>query len=270
MKPYLAAAIQMTSGPDVGANLRAAEELSGEAARQGAELITLPENFSFLGPDSVKVELAPDIERASREFLRDMAVRHQVTVLGGGFPVPAEPGRVFNTAVLVGPSGKELASYQKAHLFDVDLPSGRSYRESDVVVGGKQSPPVAEAGSLGMLGLSICYDLRFPELYRRLVDDGAEVLLIPAAFTEETGRDHWHVLIRARAIENTTYVVAAAQNGHHFDERRSFGHAMIVGPWGEVLSEVTDERGIALARIEPSHLEEVRGRMPALRQRVFE
>ncbi|MEC4984876.1 MAG: carbon-nitrogen hydrolase family protein [Oscillatoria sp. PMC 1068.18] len=269
MKTYLAAALQMTSKPDLEKNLVEAEELIELAIRSGAELVTLPENFSFLGKESDKIAQATAIAEKSEKFLKTMAQRYQVTILGGGFPVPVDSTRVANTAVLIDPSGTELARYQKVHLFDVNLPDGNTYRESQTVVAGTQLPPVCFTEQLGNLGLSVCYDVRFPELYRHLSTKGADILFIPAAFTAYTGKDHWQVLLQARAIENTCYIIAPAQTGRHYELRQSHGHAAIVDPWGVILADGGANPGIAIAEINPQRLKQVRQQMPCLQHRVF-
>lgn len=269
MKSYLAAAIQMTSLPDLEKNLIQAEELIELAVRQGADLIGLPENFPFLGDEEAKLTQAAAIARESEKFLKTVAQRFQVTILGGGFPVPAADGKVHNTAVLIAPSGQELARYQKVHLFDVELPDGNIYHESKTVLAGTRTPPVYPSKELGNIGLSVCYDVRFPELYRAMTQTGANVLFIPAAFTAYTGKDHWQVLLQARAIENTSYVIAPAQTGWHNSRRQSHGHALIIDPWGTILADAGDKPGVAIAAIEPSRLEQVRRQMPSLNHRVF-
>jgi predicted amidohydrolase len=180
--------------------------------------------------------------------------------------VPAGTGKVFNTALLVGSSGQILGRYQKLHLFDVDLPDGNTYRESDTVDPGEKLVLV-NAGGLGKIGLSVCYDLRFPELYRQLSQQGAEVLVVPSAFTAYTGKDHWRPLLRARAIENTCYVIAPAQVGEHYARRQSYGHAMILDPWGNILADAGDGEGMALASINPERLAQVRKQLPVLGHR---
>lgn len=259
----------MNSLPDLNKNLTQAEDLIELAVRQGAELVCLPENFSFLGTEEAKLSQAEAIAQTTEKFLKTMAQRHQVTLLGGGFPVPTESGRVHNTALLIGPSGEELARYEKVHLFDVNLPDGNTYQESKTVLAGINLPPVYPSKEFGNLGLSVCYDVRFPELYRHLSQMGAEVLFVPAAFTAYTGKDHWQVLLQARAIENTCYVIAPAQTGKHYGIRQSHGHAMIIDPWGIILADAGDKTGVAIAPIEPLRLEQVRRQMPSLQHRVF-
>ena len=269
MKSYLAAAIQMTSLPDLQKNLVQAEELIDLAVRQGAELVSLPENFSFMGFEEEKIASAEAIGLQSEKFLKTMAQRFQVTILGGGFPVPTSGGKVYNTSLLVDQNGTEVARYKKVHLFDVNVPDGVTYRESNTVKAGEDLPPVYVSPELGTLGLSVCYDVRFPEVYRHLSQKGADVLFVPAAFTAYTGKDHWKVLLQARAIENTCYTIAPAQTGHHYDRRQTHGHAMIVDPWGAVLADAGEEPGVAIAEINPYRLEQVRRQMPSLQHRVF-
>ncbi|WP_413166553.1 carbon-nitrogen hydrolase family protein [Capilliphycus salinus ALCB114379] len=269
MRPYLVAAIQMTSLPKLEKNLAEAEELIDLAVRRGAELVCLPENFSFMGEEPEKLAQAPEIAEQTEKFLKTTAQRFQVTLLAGGFPVPTESGKVYNTALLIDPSGNELARYQKVHLFDVNLPDGNTYQESFTVMAGQQLPSVYHSEDLGNLGLSVCYDVRFPELYRHLSRQGAQVLFVPAAFTAYTGKDHWEVLLKARAIENTCYVVAPAQTGNHYGRRYTHGHAMIIDPWGVILDDAGDKPGFAIAEIQPTRLEQVRVQMPSLKHRVF-
>lgn len=269
MKSYLAAAVQMTSKPDLALNLGEAEDLIQLAVNQGAKLVTLPENFSFLGEESKKMAQAQAIAEQSEKFLKTMAQRFQITLLGGGFPVPVGENKVFNTALMISPDGLELARYHKVHLFDVDLPDGNTYAESSTVQAGTDLPYISEDRGLGRVGLSVCYDVRFPELYRHLSQQGADVLCIPAAFTAYTGKDHWKILIQARAIENTCYVIAPAQTGNHYGMRYSHGHAMILDPWGTILSDAGRHPGVAIAEINPARLQQVRQQMPSLQHRVF-
>ncbi|MEA5507653.1 carbon-nitrogen hydrolase family protein [Halotia wernerae UHCC 0503] len=270
MKSYLAAAIQMTSVPDLHRNLAQAEELIDLAVRRGAALVGLPENFSFMGEEEDKLAQGETIATESEQFLKTMAQRFQVTILGGSFPVPVDnTGKVYNTTILIDPSGEELARYYKVHLFDVNVPDGNTYRESSTVMAGEQLPSVYFSEKLGNIGLSVCYDVRFPELYRHLSDKGADVIFVPAAFTAFTGKDHWQVLLQARAIENTSYIIAPAQTGTHYDRRQTHGHAMIIDPWGVILADAGELPGIAIAEINPSRLEQVRRQMPSLQHRVF-
>ncbi|WP_416674760.1 carbon-nitrogen hydrolase family protein [Egbenema bharatensis] len=269
MKSYLAAAVQMNSQPDLAKNLAQAEDLIDLAVKRGAELVCLPENFSFLGTEADKLSQAEQIAQASEKFLKTMAQRYQITLLGGGFPVPTKSGQVYNTALLIDPAGKELVRYEKVHLFDVNLPDGNTYKESQTVLAGLNLPPVYPSKEYGNLGLSVCYDVRFPELYRHLSQMGAEVLTVPAAFTAYTGKDHWQVLLQARAIENTCYVIAPAQTGKHYGIRQSHGHALIIDPWGIILADAGEQPGVAIAAIEPTRIDQVRRQMPSLEHRVF-
>ena len=267
MSSFLAAAIQLTSTPDPEANFAAAEEQIEIAARRGAELVGLPENFAFMGEDSRRLELAASLAERCSRFLVTMARRYQVTLLGGGFPVPAGEGHTVNRAELVGPEGQLLARYDKIHLFDVDIPDGITYRESATVEPGRELPPVVDVPGLCRIGLSICYDVRFPELYRHLAGAGAELLMVPAAFTAYTGKDHWQVLLQSRAIENTAYLLAPAQTGLHYGRRQTHGHALVIDPWGTVLADAGLEPGLAMAPVDPAHLRRVREQMPSLLHR---
>ena len=271
MSDFLAAALQLTSTSDIDANLNAAEEQIELASRRGADLVGLPENFAFLGEDQKKLKIASSIYEKCNRFLVTMARRYQVVLLGGGFPVPAGDGeRTLNRAELFGKDGQSLARYDKIHLFDVDLPEGNTYRESETIVSGSESPPVVDVPGLCKIGLSICYDVRFPELYRDLVNKGADLLMIPAAFTAFTGKDHWQVLLQARAIENTAYVVAPAQTGRHYGRRQSHGHAMVIDPWGTVLADAGVVQGAAIAPADKERVKRIRGQMPSLKHRKTE
>ncbi len=267
MGSFLAAAVQLTSTPDPDANFAAAEEQIELAARRGAELVGLPENFAFMGDDSLRLELAPSLSERCSRFLVTMARRYQVALVGGGFPVPAAAGLTCNRAELVDREGELLARYDKIHLFDVDLPDGITYRESATVQPGDSLPPLVDVPGLGRIGLSICYDVRFPELYRHLAARGADVLMVPAAFTAFTGKDHWQVLLQARAIENTAYVVAPAQTGVNYGRRQTHGHALVIDPWGTVLADAGVHPGLAVAPIDLDHGQRVRAQMPSLQHR---
>ncbi|MEN9216740.1 MAG: carbon-nitrogen hydrolase family protein [Gloeomargarita sp. HHBFW_bins_162] len=269
MHSYLAAAVQMTSGPDVHKNLAQLAELVDLACHRGATVIGLPENFAFMGDEQEKIAQAAHIAEVTEQCLRTLAQRFQVTLLAGGMPVPVDEQRVVNRAMVVTPEGEITACYDKVHLFDVNLPDGNTYQESRTVRAGASLPPVYYQADLGHIGLSICYDVRFPELYRHLAKVGAEILFIPAAFTAYTGKDHWQVLLQARAIENTCYVLAPAQVGWHYPRRQTHGHAMIIDPWGVVLADAGDQPGLAIAEINPERLAQVRRQMPSLLHRVF-
>ncbi|MBI5514345.1 MAG: carbon-nitrogen hydrolase family protein [Deltaproteobacteria bacterium] len=271
-EPHLAAVVQLTSTADVPRNLRRAAELAERAASRGAMLVVLPENVAFLGPEEEKLQVCEAFEPGAPpqgpigRALRDVAKRTRVWALWGGLPErTTDPTRTYNTSVLVDPAGSLVARYRKIHLFDVALADGTTLTESRTVLPG--DAVVTAETPVGRLGLSICYDLRFPELYRRLVDQGATVLTVPAAFTVPTGKDHWHVLLRARAIESQCHLLAAAQWGSHGNGRTTYGHALIVDPWGTVLAECGDGEGIALAELDQSRTERVRATLPSLRHR---
>ncbi len=272
-----AAAVQMTSTEDVAGNLASACQLVRVAARRGAQLVGLPENFAYLGSDrdhrlAIAEPLDPDRDGAGSfpgPILATMiALAREVGLhlLLGGFPERGQDAaRIRNTAVLLGPDGDISARYRKIHLFDVDTPNGTRFRESEAIEAGGEV--VVAPFPWGGLGLSICYDLRFPELYRRQSSAGARVLAVPSAFTAETGKDHWHTLLRARAIENQAFVLAPAQFGLHGGQRRSYGHALIVDPWGTVLAECGDHPGVAIADLDFQYQDDVRGRLPCLSHR---
>ena len=260
---FLAAAAQMTSTPDAEANWDQARSLVERAAGYGAKLVATPENTNFLGSPAEKVRTAEPLDGPTCRRFAELAKRLGIHLLLGSFNERGEsPERCRNTSVLFGPEGAIVAAYRKIHLFDVDVSDAVRVRESDAVEPGDR-PVVAET-PLGRLGLSVCYDLRFGNLYRRLVMGGAEVLCVPAAFTMTTGRDHWEPLLRARAIETQAYVLAPAQSGKHegADLRESYGHAMIVDPWGLVVARASDGPGLALAEIDLERVARVRRAIP--------
>lgn len=264
---FLAAVVQLTSTSDEEANWESAEALVERAARAGASLVATPENTNYLGPHDEKVRRAEPLGGPTCQRFAGLARRLGIHLLLGSFNERGDERRCANTSVLFGPDGSVLATYRKVHLFDVDVPGGVTFMESATVVPG--DAPVMVETPLAKLGLSICYDVRFPELYRRLVDLGAEVLTVPAAFTLATGKDHWEPLLRARAIENQCYVLAPAQHGKHDDGglRESWGHAMIVDPWGHVVAMASDGPGIALAEIDLARVARVRRAIPVSRHR---
>jgi predicted amidohydrolase len=263
-----AAVLQLSSQAEVAANLEVVDRLVGEAARAGAALVLLPENFAFMGRETDKRALAErldDPEAPIQAALRRLARREQVTLVAGGFPErSADPERPHNTSLVVAPDGAVAATYRKIHLFDVELGS-ESHRESGATLAGSEVVSTRVGGF--EVGLSICYDLRFPELYRKLVERGAEVLTVPAAFTLKTGKEHWHVLLRARAIESQCYVLAAAQWGTHPLGRSTYGHSLVCDPWGTVIAEASDRIGFVTARLDRAFLHEVRTRIPAHQHR---
>jgi len=262
-------AVQMRSGGDLSANLATVRELAARAAADGAQLVALPECFSFLGRgEGDKLPIAETLDTGGPVMaaLRELATKHGVWMLGGGTPeiVPGDAKRTWNTAVVIDPRGELVARYRKIHLFDVDIPGGATLRESDATAGGDALAVVDIAGA--KVGLSICYDVRFPELYRALVcDRGAEVLMVPAAFTAHTGAAHWHLLLRARAVEDQAWVVAPAQWGKHNEKRESFGHTLVVDPWGTIVGEQADGDGVVMATLDGAAVAKRRTQMPVLR-----
>ncbi len=265
-RPYRAAAIQTRSTPDPAESLARAEALVTRAVEQGAELIGLPENLpQICETQEQAASQVPETYPMALSWLQEQARKHRV-VIYGGLVAPGAGDRVQNLLVVAGRDGEILATYQKRHLFDVAIGEKHTFRESAAVEPGTE-PVVADLGDLGVLGLSICYDVRFPEHYRALVDMGADILAVPAAFLTVTGRDHWHILLRARAIENTCYLMAPAQGGRHNARRESYGHALVIDPWGHVLADTGEESGVAIATIDPERLREVRAQLPCLHHR---
>jgi predicted amidohydrolase len=261
----------MCSTDDVAGNLARARALVLQAVTAGAGLVGLPENFAYLGGDrDHKLAVAESLDAEGGPILTAMkavAAETGAWLLLGGFPerIAGESARIGNTSVLLDAGGDVRARYRKMHLFDVEVPGGQSFRESDSIAAGPGA--VLADTPWGKLGLTICYDLRFPELYRALAAGGARMLAVPAAFTRETGKDHWHVLLRARAIENQAYVFAPAQWGFHGGKRASYGHALVVDPWGVVLAECGEHDGYALAEIDVSYQDSVRSKLPCLGHR---
>jgi predicted amidohydrolase len=263
---FLAAVVQMTSTADPAANWTQARALIERAAQRGAWLVATPENASYLGPSHDKPRLAEPLDGPEATRWAGLAQSLGIYLLLGSFAEAAEvAGRCHNTSLLFAPDGAIVGVYRKIHLFDADLPDGTRYRESEVIAPGHEAV-VARTG-LGAIGMTVCYDLRFGNLYRRLAREGAEVLTIPAAFTMQTGRAHWEVLVRARAIETQCYVLAPAQCGAHDDAgvRESYGQSMIVDPWGTVVARVPDGPGIALAEIDRERVVAVRAALPVAR-----
>ncbi|HEY2903081.1 MAG TPA: carbon-nitrogen hydrolase family protein [Polyangia bacterium] len=271
MTPLVAAALQITSTDDVAQNLARCQALVRQAHAAGAQFVGLPENFAFLGSDrdhraaiaeSTEDDAAGPILGAMRALARETGL----WLLLGGFPERGlRPGSIRNTSLLLDPQGAVTARYRKVHLFDVDVPGGMQFRESESVDAGNDVV-VAET-PWGEMGLTICYDLRFPELYRQLVAQKARIITVPAAFTRETGKDHWHLLLRARAVENQAFVIAPAQFGWHGGKRYSYGHALIADPWGAVIAECGDHEGFALGRLDFAYQDRVRSSLPCLSHR---
>ena len=268
-----AAAVQMTSTRDVQANLREAGRLVGEAARQGAELVVLPENFSFLG--ATDADRVAAIEKfgdgPAQQFLAETAEQLGLWIVGGTIPIRAGGERASSRSLLVGPDGRVAAHYDKIHLFDVDVDvangdrAAERYRESATTLAGERV--VAAATPIGRIGMTVCYDIRFPALFHRLSVLGTDVIVVPAAFTVPTGEVHWLPLLQARAIESLVYVVAAGQCGEHAGGRRTYGHSLILGPWGERLAELETAAGVACADLDIIRLTQLRQRFPTVQHR---
>jgi nitrilase len=264
-----AAAIQMASGPNVSANLLEAERLVSEAVGNGAGLVVLPENFAFKGKLDRDLCALREADRDGplQEFLSQLAKRHGIWLVGGTLPLEAEDNsRVRAACIVYDDKGNRVARYDKIHLFDVHLvEADERYIESDTIEPGAE--PLVVDSPFGRLGITVCYDLRFPELFRNLLDKGMEVICIPASFTAITGKAHWETLVRARAIENLSYVVAAAQGGFHIDGRETHGHSMIVDPWGTVLSQVPRGTGSVSCTLDLHYLTSTRRNFPTIDHR---
>jgi predicted amidohydrolase len=264
--PVTVAAVQLCSTPDRSANLARLSAFVAEAAGRGATFVATPENSDAIAPRAERLAGAETLEGPFIEATRALARRHGVHLLVGSFAERrTADDRIHNTSVLLAPDGGIVAVYRKLHLFDADPADGVAYRESETVVPG--DAVVTTDAPFGKVGLSICYDLRFPELYRVHADRGASVLTVPAAFTVPTGRAHWEVLLRARAIENQAFVVAPAQVGEHFPGRRSYGRSLVVGPWGDVLADAGEAEGVVLATLDPQAVASARRMVPALSHR---
>ncbi len=269
------AAVQMVSGMSCKANLEVAKDLIHQAASHGAELVVLPEYFCILGAnDTDKLAVKEDFGRGPiQEMLSKSASQHKIWIVGGTLPlrVQSEPNRAYNTCLVYDPLGKCVAQYNKIHLFKFKK-GQEQYDESKTLVAG-DSPVVFDVlskdGNSWRIGLSICYDLRFPELYRALSDMGADLMLVPSAFTYTTGAAHWEVLLRARAIENQVWVLAAAQGGEHENLRRTWGQSMIINPWGDVVSKLPTGAGCVMQDINKNEMLSVRVDLPVLEHRTL-
>ncbi len=262
------AAIQMASAPQRDANLMEARRLIHLAKDQGAELVVLPENFPIMGiQESDKVEIREAYgDGPIQTFLSEQAAKHGIWIVGGTVPIWCDdPNKIIAASILYNAQGQEVARYEKIHLFDVELGNEESYKESETITSG--TDVIVADTPFGKLGLAICYDLRFPELFRQLIDKGAEIIAIPSAFTATTGKAHWEVLVRARAIENLCYVIAADQGGYHLSGRNTYGDSMIVDPWGNILNRLSQGAGVVLADIDIEHMHNTRRTFPCLQHR---
>jgi predicted amidohydrolase len=257
---FKVAALQMASGPNVAGNLSEALRLIENAVAQGAKLVVLPEFFSIM----MAVREQPGAG-VMQTFLAEMARKHRIWVVGGSIPLVANaPNKVRNSCLVFDDHGEQVARYDKIHLFNLDL-GNEHYHEANTIEAGNQV--VVVDSPFGRIGLAICYDLRFPELFRAMKN--VDIVVLPSAFTATTGKMHWETLVRARAIENLTYVIAAAQGGYHVNGRETHGHSMIVDPWGRVLDELPRGSGVVLAEINPSYQASLRASLPALTHRTL-
>ena len=266
-KPMRIAAIQMTSTPDKSRNLGEAHRLLLEALDRGAELVAFPENFSLLTDDKKQlIKEAETLKGPTVETLQEWAAEYDIWILGGSVPLKTrKPGKLTNTSLLVSSDGDIVARYDKIHLFDVNLSGDQNYHESEVIQAGRT--PVAAETPWGLVGLSVCYDLRFPELYRSMSKAGAQVIFAPSAFTALTGKAHWDVLTRARAIENQAFLVAPAQTGQPHPGRQTHGYTRVVDPWGRVIAEQNAGPGAVMATLNFEELKRIRKEFPALEHR---
>ena len=262
------ALFQSTTGIDPAANARSLAGAVEQAAGGGAEMLFTPEMSGLLDRDSARAAkmLSPQDRDRVLAAAREAAAQHRIWLHVGSLAVLLDDGKVANRGFVIDREGQVRATYDKLHLFDVDLPTGESWRESNIYSAGS-GVTLVNGTPVGKLGLTICYDLRFPGLFARLAESDADVIAVPAAFTVPTGRAHWHVLLRARAIEAGLFVVAAAQVGHHEDGRNTFGHSLVVDPWGEIQLDMSEGNGVGFADIDLKRISEVRSRIPALNHR---
>ena len=268
MSSSIFAAVQMASSPNVGANLIEAGRLVEKAAGQGAKLVVIPENFALMGmQETDKLEVA-EAEGSGpiQEFLARAAEKHKVWIVGGTMPIRAGHGKVRAASLVFDDKGTQVARYDKIHLFDVNVPgSDEQYRESNTIEAGEHA--LVMDSPFGRLGVAICYDLRFPELFRQMADTGMDILAIPSAFTARTGAAHWDLLVRGRSVENLCYTVASNQGGFHVNGRETYGHSMIVDPWGKVMTCLPHGAGVVCGEIDLERLHKVRASFPALQHR---
>jgi predicted amidohydrolase len=261
---FIAACVQTNSGRDIDPNIAAATQLIRDASEAGAEFVFMPENVSLLEPDDrlLREKALTEQDHPAVAAFSALATELGIWLLVGSVSVRLPGNKVANRSILIDPRGQLVARYDKIHMFDVDLGNGERYRESATIEPGTAA--VVAPTPWGQLGMTVCYDLRFPHLYRKLAKSGAHFLSVPAAFTRTTGRAHWHVLQRARAIENGCYVFAAAQCGDHAEGRQTYGHSLIIDPWGTVLADGGEQPGFVLAKVDPAEVEEARRKIPSL------
>lgn len=264
---YLVAAVQMVSGDNVQENLRQAEQLIAQAAGDGARLVGLPEYFCLLSADeTAKVRIAEaEGDGPIQTFLKESAARHGVWISGGTLPIRCDvPGKVYNTSFLYGPDGSQVARYDKIHLFSYTGETER-FDEGRTILAGRT--PVRVDCPLGSIGISVCYDLRFPEIYRSMLP--TDLILVPSAFTYTTGQAHWSTLLKARAIENQCYVLAPAQGGMHPHGRQTWGHSVLIDPWGEIIAQLEQGLGVVMGQLSHKRIRDVRQALPALQNRTI-
>ena len=262
------ACIQMASGPNVQGNLNEVERLIQRAVAAGAELVVLPENFAQMAGDAERLQIAETEGKGPiQEFLSEVADRFNIWLAGGSIPIRSgKKNRVRSSLLLFNSNGEVVTRYDKIHLYDVKMPQGdEEYHESTIIEPGDQV--VVVETPFGIIGLSICYDIRFPELFRKMLEQGMEILLVPSAFTAVTGKAHWQPLLQARAIENQCYVAAAGQGGFHVNGRETYGHSMIIDPWGTIMDCLPSGAGHAMAQIDRIKLESTRENFPAIAHR---
>lgn len=264
-RPFTVACVQVNAGRDLTRNVATACDMTRAARARGADLVLMPENVAVMewGRRNVLAQAMPEDRHAALAAFRDLARETRAWLHCGSLTVLVGEGRAANRTYVLRPDGEVAATYDKIHMFDVDLGNGESYRESATFAPGDRA--VVADTPWGGLGLSICYDLRFPHLYRALAHGDASFLAVPAAFTRTTGQAHWHVLLRARAIETGCYVFAPAQTGIHANDRQTYGHALIVDPWGEVLADAGEAPGLIVAEIDPARVADARAKLPSLR-----
>jgi predicted amidohydrolase len=264
---FKVAAIQMASGPNVDGNLKEARRLIEKAAEQGARLVVLPEYFPIIGmKETDKIAVREQLGSGPiQDFLSEIARKHRLWVVGGSIPLAAStPEKVLNSCLVFDELGEQVARYDKIHLFNLDL-GNEHYHEANTIEAG--SDVVVVDSPFGRIGLAVCYDLRFPELFRAMKD--VDIIVLPSAFTETTGKMHWEPLVRARAIENLAYVIAAAQGGYHVSGRETHGHSMIVDPWGRILDQMSRGSGVVIAELNPFYQASLRASLPALTHRTL-
>lgn len=269
-RTFKCAAIQMNSSADVGENLERCQTLVATASQRKAQLVVLPETFAMIGSrDETQQQIAEELDSGPiQEALSQMARDFKVWIVAGTIPIKEPDHKVFATSILLNPQGERCAVYQKIHLFDVDLPDGTSYRESATFSAGKQ--PIIADTPFAKIGMAVCYDLRFPELFRLLGEGGADIMVLPSAFTAFTGEAHWETLLRARAIENQVWMVGAGQYGMHANHKKTYGHSMIVDPWGTVIERAGGSQdAVSIATIDLDQTQQVRARFPCLKHQVL-